>query len=230
MKIFGWFNKQKDNQINDLKIEILTPKEKFNFLISETIKPLLKKHGFGKKALTFYKQIDDLIFVINFQNSQGNSFEQTRFYINCGIYSILIDKTVDKIQLKEPKEYECHYRKRISHITKEKKDCYEIDNNTDLETLTKKVKEDILIALTHFDKVNNTNDLTDLMINENEFGNNIFDYFISTKDNENITKYIKKFANVWSNESRWNKIKNGLNEQLKENNLTTRVEEILAEK
>lgn len=233
MKILNWFIKKTDHQNNGQLIkqmEILTPKEKFNLLISETIKPLLKTHGFRKKVVTFYKKIDELIFVINFQNSQGNTSEKTRFYINCGIYSSLIDKTINKIQLQEPKVYECHYNKRISQITKVMIDGYEIDKNSNSEELIKKVKEDLSIVLTHFDTIFTTSDLTDLMINENEFGNDIFDYFISTYDIDNIAKYVKKMAKISSNERRWNLIKNGLNEQFKESNFPTTVEMILAEK
>ena len=233
MKLFKWFTNRTDDQIigqASTKMEILTPKDKFNLLISETIKPLLKTHGFGKKGLTFYQHRGELIFVFNFQNSQGNTFEQTRFYVNCGIYSSLIDKTIDKIQLKEPKAYECHYQKRISHITKVQKDGYEIHNNSDFETLITKAKADILIVLTHYDKINTTSDLTDLMINENEFGNGIFDYFISKNDHRNIEKYVEKMAYVWSSQKRWTSIKDRLNGQLKENNLQITVEEILADK
>jgi len=233
MKLFNWLAKKTDDRIEvqlSTKIKILTPKDKFNILISETIKPLLKTYGFRKKGLTFYKQADELIFVINFQNSQGNTFEKTIFYINCGIYSSLIDKTIDKIQLNEPKEYECHYKKRISQITKVQKDEFEIDDNSVLEELIAKVEEDVLIVLTHFDRIVTTSDLTNLMINENEFGNNLFDYFISINDKDNIVKYITMMAKIWSNEKRWNSIKNQLNEQLKENNFPTSVEMILAEK
>lgn len=71
-------------------------KEKFIQLIADTVKPLLKTNGFSKKGMNFYKRKDDLIFMFNFQNSQGNTFDQTKFYINCGIHSTKIDKVIGK--------------------------------------------------------------------------------------------------------------------------------------
>jgi len=46
-------------------------KEKYNQLISDTVKPLLKLNGFAKKGMNFYKMKEDLIFLINLQNSHG---------------------------------------------------------------------------------------------------------------------------------------------------------------
>lgn len=142
----------------------LTSKERFNFIISDTISPFPKANGYVKKALTFYIKLDNLIFVINFQNSQGNIFQINQFYINCGIYSKIIDATIGKDELLEPKEYDCHYRVRISSIKKNKIYKYEILDSTELELLKAQLLNDLGVTNTLFDRINTTSDLTDLMI------------------------------------------------------------------
>ena len=230
MKLFNWLTKQTEKTNEIIKTQQLTTKETLNDIISETIKPFLKDNGYGKKALTFYKKSDDLTFVINFQNSQGNSSDQTRFYINCGIYSSHIDKTIDKIELKEPKEYECHYRVRISQITNSKLDGYTIDTNTDSDKLKQSLKEDLKTTLRHFDSIKSITDLTDLMISYNCLDFTLFEYFILTSDLKNTEKQVKKIEEVWNSEVRWTRIKNDLNRILTQYNQQMTIDEILTKK
>src|SRR3989344_537203 len=142
-------------------------KEKFNQLITNTAKPFLKANDFGKKGMNFYRKKDDLIFLFNFQSSQGNTFEQTKFYINCGIHSTKIDKVIGKPELLEPKEYDCYFKNRISAIINSADDGYFIKEDTDLLNLSLTIIADLTTVIAMFDSIKSTNDLTDLMINKN---------------------------------------------------------------
>jgi len=146
-------------------------KEKFNQLIAEVVKPLLKENGFTKKGMSFYKRNADLVFLLNVQNSQGNSSEQTKFYINCGIHSTTIDKVIGRSELVEPKEYECYFKDRISSLINATDDGYLITKDTDLETLSLTLHQDLKTVLLLYNNINKTSDLTDLMINKNGLHN-----------------------------------------------------------
>ena len=90
-------------------------KAKFDELIAR-VKPLFKDNGFTKNGLNFYKNTPEFIYVVNFQKSSGNTAFKTRFYVNCGIYGAFIDFATGKETVSKPKEYECHFRERISSI------------------------------------------------------------------------------------------------------------------
>lgn len=90
-------------------------KAKFDELIAQ-VKPLFKDNGFTKNWLNFYKNTPEFIYVVNFQKSSGNTAFKTRFYVNCGIYGAFIDAATRKETVSKPKEYECHFRERISSI------------------------------------------------------------------------------------------------------------------
>lgn len=213
----------------NLKDEILTTKEKFNAIISDSVKPYLKANGFIKKSLTFYKKLDDLIFVINFQNSHGNNIQLNQFYINCGIYSKNIDIITGKTELLEPKEYDCHFKVRISVITKNLIDEYKILNSTDLEDLKEKLLNDLGLTIKFFDGINSTSDLTDLMIDKDCDDYNLFTYLILTKDRIKLKKQVNKVNEVWGEQTRWTRIKENLNQILKDKNQATTVDEIIGE-
>ena len=91
-------------------------KAKFDELIAQ-VKPLFKDNGFTKSGLNFYKKTPEFIYVVNFQKSSGNTAFETRFYVNCGIYGAFIDAAIGKETVLKPKEYECHFRERVSSIT-----------------------------------------------------------------------------------------------------------------
>lgn len=109
-------------------------KAKFDELIAQ-VKPLFEDNGFTKNGLNFYKNTPDFIYVVNFQKSNGNTAFETRFYVNCGIYGAFIDAATGKETISKPKEYECHFRERISSITDSCAAYYEISENTDTEAL-----------------------------------------------------------------------------------------------
>lgn len=235
MKLFSWISKHNDMTDKKTGVNPALPiyeniNDSFNSLINENVKQILKTTGFKKKALTFFKQGNELIYVINFQKSQGNSSELVKFYVNCGIYSALIDRTIGKSELLEPKEYECHYSVRISTLVNSKEDGYKIDRSTDLKSLAQKLSDDLGVVLRHFENYESTSDLTNLMTDYNSLDYNLFDYFILKGDEMQLRKQLQKINELWSSESRWRRIKNDLNIRLREHNKNQTIEEIIENK
>ena len=204
-------------------------KEKFNQLIADTVKPILKVNGFNKKGMNFYKEKDDLIFIFNFQNSQGNSFDQTKFFINCGIHSTNIDRVIGKRDLLEPKEYDCYFRKRISSIIESTEDGYFITEETDLQMLNSIIERDLKTVIKMFNSINSTNDLADLMIEKNGLNNykELFEFLLLTGNNVQLTRFVKQLHHTFGSEKRWTIFQGNLTELLKENNRKETFEDIL---
>ena len=206
-------------------------KEKYNQLISDTVKPLLKLNGFAKKGMNFYKMKEDLIFLINLQNSHGNTFSQTKFYINCGIHSTSIDKIIGKMELLEPKEYECYFTARISLITKSTNDGYFVTEETDMEALSLKISDDLKIAIDIFDNIKQTCDLTNLMINRNGLNNyrELFKYLLLTENKSELSRFVKQLYSTFGSEKRWEVFENNMTNLLKENNKKETIRDMLNE-
>ena len=204
-------------------------KEKFKQLINDTVKPLLKANGFSKKGMNFYKTKNDLIFLFNFQNSHGNSYDQTQFYINCGIYSIRIDKVLERTEIVEPKEYDCYFRSRISSITMSPHDGYLIREETDLNNLSLAVASDLKTAISTFDNIQSTNDLTDLMISKNRLSNykELFEYLLRTGNNQDLKRFAKQIYNTFGAEKRWTIFEKNLSDILQRNSHTETIADIL---
>ena len=203
-------------------------KELFNNLISKTVKPLLKDSGFTKKSLTFYKKKEDLVFLFNFQKSGGNTSFQTKFYINCGIHSATIDGIIEKPELIEPKEYECHFRKRISSITNNPEDGYIITGGIDLHELSRQVVTDFKKAIDFFDKVNTTSDLADLMAKQGLSNyEQLFEYLLLDGDDVRLKYYIANLYQSFGQEQRWKIFENKMNGILKKRHVSKEVKDIL---
>ena len=180
-------------------------KAKFDQLLSGSVKPLLKAHGFGKKGLSFHRRLADLIFIINFQNSQGNTPAQTKFYVNCGIYSMKIDEVIGRTPCTEPKEYECHFRKRISALVNAAQDVYIVDERTNLQLLGARLLSDLEHVVGVFNLILSTADLVELMIEENGLNNylELFEYLLVTGQMKELALHVKKLRQAFGNERRW---------------------------
>lgn len=180
-------------------------KELFDSIIKNTVKPLLSDNRFRKKALYFYCQKDDLIFIIHFQKSQYNHTAHTRFYINCGIHSLAIDKTLSKAGQTEPDKIIYCYSKRISEIINSTTDGYDITEDTDLNALSNKLTNDLNSALQFFDTVATTDALVNLMIQENGLYNyeELVEYLFVTNNEKELHQYVNALYTRFGSENRW---------------------------
>ena len=154
-------------------------KAKFDELIAQ-VKPLFKDNGFTKNGLNFYKNTPEFIYVVNFQKSSYNTAFETRFYVNCGIYGAFIDVATGKETISKPKEYECHFRDRISSIIDSKAAYYEINENSNTVALCENLTSDLMAVFIFFDEIKTERNLIDLMLNRNDLAviDQLFEYLL----------------------------------------------------
>lgn len=207
-------------------------KELFNGLITEKVKPYLKSEGFEKKALNFYKRSGDLIYLFNFQNSRGNSADQTTFYINCGIHSTTVDKVLGAKENPEPKEYECYFQDRISALTNSSNDDFSISKQTSIEQIAAEILKELTISIQFYHSINSTAELTNLMIERNGLANysELFEYLLKTKDDSRVILFAKKLYRDFGTDDRWELFEEVLSNLLRQNNHEHTLTEIIHSK
>ena len=177
-------------------------KTKFDELIAQ-VKPLFKDNGFTKSGLNFYKNTPEFIYVVNFQKSSANTAFETRFYVNCGIYGTFIDTATGKETVLKPKEYECHFRERISSITGSKAAYYEINENTDtVVALCENLTSDLAAVFRFFGEIKTERNLIDLILDRNGLAviDQLFEYLLIKNEQEILNrqalnlfeKYVKR--------------------------------------
>ena len=173
-------------------------KTKFDELIAQ-VKPLFKDNGFTKSGLNFYKNTPEFIYVVNFQKSSGNTASETRFYVNCGIYGAFIDAAAGKKTVLKPKEYECHFRDRISSIIDSNAAYYEINENTDTVALCENLTSDLMALFRFFDEIKTERNLIDLMLERNGLAviDQLFEYLLIIHEREILTRQsLNLFENM----------------------------------
>lgn len=116
--------------------------DKFKYFIKEKLSPVLKKRGFKKSGLTWNKNCQEFIQVINIQRSKYYDPELIDITLNMGIFytpvfEIVWDKTAPKIA----KEVDCLLRTRIGPVLmndfsgKTKDQWWRIEPNTDVDRI-----------------------------------------------------------------------------------------------
>ena len=191
-------------------------KTKFDELIAQ-VKPLFKDNGFAKNGLNFYKNTPELIYVVNLQKSSGNTAFETRFYVNCGIYGAFIDTTTGKETVLKPKEYECHFRERISSITGSKAAYYEINENTDTEALCQNLTNDLAAVFRFFGEIKTEQNLIDLILDRNGLAviDQLFEYLLIKNEQEILTSQALNLFEKYGHEARWKIFERRINDLLK---------------
>lgn len=191
-------------------------KAKFDELIAQ-VKPLFKDNGFTKNGLNFYKNTPEFIYVVNFQKSSGNTAFETRFYVNCGIYGAFIDAATGKETISKPKEYECHFRDRISSIIDSKAAYYEINENTDTAALRKNLMSDLRAVFIFFDEIKTERNLIDLMLGRNGLAviDQLFEYLLIKNEQEILIHHALNLFEKHGNEARWKIFERRINDLLK---------------
>ena len=191
-------------------------KAKFDDLIAQ-VKPLFKDNGFTKNGLNFYKNTPKFIYVVNLQKSSGNTTFETRFYVNCGIYGTFIDAATGKETVLKPKEYECHFRERISSITDSHAAYYEINENTDTAALCQNLTNDLMAVFRFFEEIKTEQNLIDLMLERNGLAviDQLFEYLLIKREQEILTSQALNLFQKYGNEARWKIFKRRTNGLLK---------------
>ena len=191
-------------------------KTKFDELIAQ-VKPLFKDNGFAKNGLNFYKNTPEFIFVVNLQKSSGNTAFETRFYVNCGIYGAFIDVATGKETISKPKEYECHFRERISSVTGSKAAYYEINENTDTEALCQNLTSDLTAVFRFFGEIKTERNLIDLMLDRNGLAviDQLFEYLLIKNEQEILNRQALNLFEKYGNEARWKIFEGRINSLLK---------------
>nr|WP_314180155.1 DUF4304 domain-containing protein [uncultured Campylobacter sp.] len=191
-------------------------KAKFDELIAQ-VKPLFKDNGFTKNGLNFYKNTPEFIYVVNFQKSNGNTAFETRFYLNCGIYGAFIDAATGKETVLKPKEYECHFRDRISSIIDSKAAYYEINESTDAAALCENLTSDLRAVFSFFEEIKTERNLIDLMLERNGLAviDQLFEYLLIKNEQEILTRQALNLFQKYGNEARWKIFERRINWLLK---------------
>jgi len=191
-------------------------KELFNALINDTVKPQLKQYGFGKKALNFSRKNDELLYLINFQNSLGNSAAETIFYVNCCIHSSVLDERTGRPANPEPKEHQCHFRQRIGQIAGSPVDDFRINAQTDLAAFAKELGLMLDAVQALFEKTKTTADLAQLMIERNGLMNyeQLFDYLVLSGAEEQVRQMARQLHGMLSTDERWSFFEGKMNDIL----------------
>lgn len=191
-------------------------KAKFDELIAQ-VKPLFKDNGFTKNGPNFYKNTPDFIYVVNFQKSSGNTAFETRFYVNCGIYGMFIDASIRKETVSKPKEYECHFRDRISSLIDSKTPYYEINENTDTARLCENLTSDLRVVFSFFEEIKIERNLIDLMLDRNGLAviDQLFEYLLIMHEQEILTRQALSLFEKYGNEARWKIFERRINGLLK---------------
>jgi hypothetical protein len=186
----------------------------FNQLIKESVHPFLKKHGFKKRNLNFYRRTDELVFVINFQKGKWNSHEAVDFFINCGIYSNVLAKTIGQEIIEFPPTHFCHFDKRIETITGNNRCWFSILPETDIGILTAEVIEQIRLLVAYYEAIKTNDDLIDVCIKRNYLQNyeEIFKYLSITKDEKRIKIYRDTILSKLENDERLSFFESKINE------------------
>ncbi len=176
----------------------------FKEIINQVVKPIMKSAGFKKKTLNFYKNENGLVYLINIQKSHGNTSQELGFYINCCIHSNNIEEVLKEETITQPKEYECHFRKRIESISNNASEKFVIKHDTDLSVLKKQITLSINDVLSYFESIKDTNSFVLHMSKEGTLKQEeVFRYCVKkelTIEAKNIVDLCKK--NI--DEKRWN--------------------------
>ena len=130
---------------------------------------------------------------------------------------MFIDGSTRKETVSKPKEYECHFRDRISSIIDSKAAYYEINENTDTAALRKNLMSDLRAAFRFFDEIKTERNLIDLIPERNGLAaiDRLFEYLLMKNEQEILTSQALNLFQKYGNEARWKIFERRINGLLK---------------
>lgn len=136
-------------------------------LLRTAVTPLLRKVGFRKVGLYYFRQRSGNWELVQFQKSWSNTVDETRFTVNCGIVSTRLARFLLGADLKMPTpEYNWHYSQRLGFLMAGGQDkWWTIDASVPKESLGSEVSELIIdLAIPTLDAHASDEELRDLWL------------------------------------------------------------------
>jgi hypothetical protein len=182
----------------------------FNDMIKQDVKPFLSKRGFAKKNLNFNKITENLIYMFNFQKSSGNSADNVRFYVNCGIYAAELAQIQSREVLTAPQEAECHFRARIGEIAESVPDRFSITPDTNMDDLRKTLLSGLEEVIQFYDTMTSARSLVDYYTSGPflHLGEESFHLLLQSNDVAAAKHYLKALQEKYGTEQRWTLFEN----------------------
>jgi len=177
----------------------------FNEWIKQDVKPFLSSRGFAKKNLNFYKGIEGLIYMFNFQKSTGNSADNVMFYVNCGIYSAELAQLQSREVVTAPHEAECHFRARIGELAELAPDRFAIAPDTNMDELRKTMLSALEEAIRFYDTMTSARSIVDYYTAGPylHLGEESFHLLLQSNDVTSAKQYWNALQEKHGAENRW---------------------------
>ncbi|MBM4482072.1 DUF4304 domain-containing protein [Rhodococcus hoagii] len=173
----------------------------FSSVVGTGIAPLLKSHGFRKQKLTFTRDRDGLVDVVNLQRSAGNNNESIRFYVNCGVYSAEFDRVIGRVPEERPKEVDCQYRRRIEHIAPGVGPHVTVTTDTDVPAVAEQMRVALVAALDVMGRLGSPDDVARAVDSDIDF--DVFRYRLASGDEVGAREQFARARTEFGSEERW---------------------------
>lgn len=180
--------------------------ERFNEILSEGIRPLLKEHGFAKSGRSFTRRRGPIYDRIHFQGSSVNSYAPPhRFYVDVGVGSTDIDDVYLGWNNDRSLKSEPILSGRWEHIVDGAPDQVEWDLDTDQVALIGMIRQNLLGVLAVIDPLSSTAALVDwgvAVAGANHVAK-LSAYLVAIGDLDTLTIYITRLHDRHGRDSRW---------------------------
>jgi hypothetical protein len=176
-----------------------------------------KPLGYIKKGnnFRFYDTDSGLGKILNFQKSAYGDKNNIRFTINAGLYLAEFEFYLcGKRSCEKFLEHECAIRKRTGDFTNGCDSWYELNDNTDIETLTKTVEKDVVRYVIPFLKKVKTKEdfITTLIIEGSQYKSAYVKFLYSNGQKERAFNVLQQEYRTATPEGKklWDKTKDEL--------------------
>jgi len=203
-------------------------KLEFNSIMDNVIAPLMTPLGYERRDLTFYKTENDLIYLINFQESVYNTNFQIDFFVNCCIHSLEIDKVLGKETNPWLEEHQCWHSKRIENITTFPFKFFSIKLENDKQIFQKDLVKYIHEANQYLFNIKNTSELIEKMVDTGSYDNfELLDYLTKTNEQGFIKRLVTKLYVGYSKTDIWPKAEAHINEIFHKNSIDLKAADLI---
>jgi hypothetical protein len=177
----------------------------FNQMVRDALQPMLKTAGFAKKGLNFYRRRTATVEVINLQRSCWNSVERLEFFVNIGSYVPALDAAWGEPILEFPKEYECHFRRRLEALAPFGCDRFGFSSPAEAIEIQPKLRAALAEALAFLEKMDSLDGFLTVAVQMNGLLNfdKILTFMVQTHRHTLAEVYVKNLESLLTDDDRW---------------------------